>query len=447
MDIVILGGVAAGMSAASKAKRVDPRARVVVYTDEQHISYAGCGLPYYTEGLMEQEQLFARSPEQFAAQGVEVNLGYKATAIHPQEKRVDLRAPGGTGLKVEYDKLVIATGARPITPPIPGIDLPCVHRLKQVEDAAALRGLLEAGSVKKAVIVGGGFISAEMTEALMAYGVGVTIVEMAPQILTILDEEMARLVEDHLREKGVALYLNEGVTAIEERAGGCTVVTQNERIEADIALLAIGLAPESTLAAACGIELSTKKAIKVNERMETSLPDIYAAGDCATAHHLVTGQDAWVPLGSTANKQGRVAGDNAAGGRDTFKGIVGTSIFKVLDLEVARTGLSSREAKMLGYDAWDVTVTTSTLVRAYPGAGKMHVKLVFERGSNRLLGGQVVGSARSAKRIDTLATLLQMGGTLDDLASLDLAYAPPFAEVWDAFLIAANVARAKAAEI
>lgn len=442
--ILILGGVAGGMSAASKARRVAPDARVTVYTDENDISYAGCGLPYYAEGLMEREDLFARSPGQFESEGIGVHRGHRALAIHPAEKRVTIRDPQGKEFLESYDKLIIATGARPIVPDIPGVDLPCVHRVKNVDDATSIRRVLQGGAVKSAVVIGGGFIGAEMTEALHGYGVRVTLVEMAPQILTILDEEMAKLVEDYLRDKGVDICLGEGATAIEEDGEGCVVVTQKQRIAADLIILAIGIRPNSEIAAEAGIELSVKGAIQVNERMETSLPDIYAAGDCAAAHHLVTGRDAWVPLGSTANKQGRVAGENAAGGHATFKGILGTSIFRTLDMEVARTGLSSREAAALGLDYWDSTVRANTLVGAFPGTGKMHVKLVIERGTNKLLGGQIVGSARSAKRIDTLAALLYMGGTLDDLARLDLAYAPPFAEVWDAFLIAANVARSKA---
>lgn len=443
--IVILGGVAGGMSAASKARRVAPDARVTVYTDEYDISYAGCGLPYYTEGLMEREDLFARSPGQFESEGIEVHRGFRALAIHPAEKKVTIRDPQGAEKRERYDKLIIAMGARPVVPDIPGVDLPSVHRVKNVDDATGIRRVLRGGGVKKAVVIGGGFIGAEMTEALHGYGVQVTLVEMAPQILTILDEEMAKLVEDYLRDKGVDICLGEGATAIEGDENHCVVVTQKQRIEADIAILAIGVRPNSEIAADCGIELSAKGAIKVNERMETNLPDIYAAGDCAAAPHLITGVDAWVPLGSTANKQGRVAGDNAAGGSSTFKGIVGTSIFRTMDMEVARTGLSMREAAALGFDAWDSTVRTSTLVGAFPGTGKMHTKLVMEKGTNRLLGAQIVGSARSAKRIDTLAALLYMGGTLDDLSRLDLAYAPPFAEVWDAFLIAANVAKAKLA--
>lgn len=446
MDIIILGGVAAGMSAAAKAKRVAPDARVAVYTEEKDIAYAGCGLPYYAGGLMERDTLFARTAEQFERDGVSVNLGCRAAAIHPGEKTVDIVFGGGEQKPVPYGKLVIATGARPIVPPIPGVDLPCVHRLKQVGDADGIRSVLQSGRVKKAVVVGGGFVAAEMVETFAAYGVKAAIVEMAPQILGILDEDMARIVQSHLREKGVELHLGEGVTAIEQRGEGCTVVTQNLRLDADMAVLAIGLAPNTELAAACGIELTVKNAIRVNGRMETSLPDIYAAGDCAAARHLLTGKDVYIPLGSTANKQGRTAGANAAGAEESFEGVIGTSIFRTLDMEVARTGLSAREAAALGYNAWDSTVTTSTLVSGFPGAGKMTVKLVLETGTNRLLGGQVVGAAHSAKRIDTLAALIQMGGTLGDLARLDLAYAPPFSEVWDAFLIAANVAKSKAAK-
>ena len=466
--LIIIGGVAAGMSAAAKAKRLRPGLTVDVYTDEIYASYSGCCLPYYAQGVMEEiDDLIVRTPEQLKEQGVNLHLGRRVSAIDPIGKTVTVeslqgskdsvqnnmadagqgfsqRFPKQESTKEVYDKLIIATGARPVIPDIPGKDHPAIHSVKRIEDVVQIRNLLRDGKAKRAVIVGGGFIGIEMVEALYAYGAEISLVEMAPQILTILDEDMAKIIECHLAEKGVAVYKNEQVAAIREGGGCARVITNARELTADIILMAVGVEPNSGIAREAGIKLGARGAILVDNYMRTSAPDIYAAGDCATARNMLTGTDMYIPLGTTANKQGRIAGENAVGGVREFQGVIGTTIFKALDMEGSCTGLSLEGARAAGFDAWESVVTADTIVDAYPGAGKMTVKLVMERGSNRLLGGQIAGSQKSAKRIDVLVSLIQTGASLHDLARLDLSYAPPFADVWDALLVAANVALARA---
>lgn len=435
--IVIIGGVAAGMSAAAKAKRMDPAHRVVVYTDEEQVSYSACSFPYFAQGVL--DVLVKRTPAEFRQSGVELHLGHSVTGFDPEAGTVSATAPDGAALTDSYDKLVIATGARPGRPPIPGMDLPCVHTVNSYDDIIGLTETLRSGRVKSAVIVGGGFIGVEMADALLECGVQVSLLEMAPQLLTNLDEDMAARIEAHYRDRGIDIFTGEAA-AIEMAGGQAKVTTSGRTLHGDIVIAAVGLLPNSEIARDAGAALGVKNAIRVNEKMETSLPGVYAAGDCATARHIVTGREVWIPLGTTANKQGRIAGENAGGGNAAFKGVLGTSIFKALDLEGSRTGLSAREAVAAGFDVWETTTTSDTIVTMYPGGGQMTTRLVIERGSDRILGGQIVGSPKSGKRIDVIAAMIQGGHTIYDLSELDLAYAPPFAVPWDALLVTANAA-------
>lgn len=436
--IVIIGGVAAGMSAAAKAKRMNPAHQVAVYTDEEQVSYSACSFPYFAQGVL--DVLIKRTPEEFRQSGVELYLGHSVTGFDPDARTLTVAVPGGQTLTDSYDKLVIATGARPVRPPIPGIDLPCVHMVNCYEDIIGLTKTLRTGKVKSAVVVGGGFIGVEMADALLESGVQVSLLEMAPQLLTNLDGDMAALIETHYRDKGVNIFKGEAAAAIEMEDGRAKVATAEHTLHGDIVIVAVGLVPNSEIARDAGAALGVKNAIRVNDKMETSLPGVYAAGDCATTHHIVTGREVWIPLGTTANKQGRIAGENAGGGNAAFKGVLGTSIFKALDLEGSRTGLSAREAREAGFDVWETTTTSDTIVTMYPGGGQMTTRLVIERGTDRILGGQIVGSPKSGKRIDVIAAMIQGGHTIYDLSELDLAYAPPFAVPWDALLVTANAA-------
>jgi len=443
--LIVLGGVAAGMSAASKAIRKNPDLKVEVFTDEYYVSYSGCSLPYYAQGLIENEDgLSVRKPEQFEAQGIALNMGYKATGIHPDRKEVTVvRERDGNTETHTYDKLIIATGARPIIPDIPGIDLPGVFSVKHVDDAVRIREFISGGGVKNVVIIGGGVIGVEMAEALTPYGAEISIVELAPQILTIMDEDMAELIEGHYYEKDIKIFKNEQVTAIEGTDKVSGVITSGRKLDADMVIVSIGVTPNSEIAGDAGIELGVKDAIRVNRKMETSIPDIYAAGDCATTYNFLTDSESYIPLGPNANKQGRIAGDNATGGNEEFQGAIGTTIFKAMDMEGARTGLSTAEAENAGLKIWSSKVTAGTIAHTYPGNGKITIKLIMEEGTNRIVGGQIAGSKTSAKRIDVIAALIQMKAAPADMAKLDLAYSPPFAPVWDSLLIAANDAVSK----
>ncbi len=439
--LVVIGGVAAGMSAASKARRMNKDMDIEVYTDEEYISYAGCGLPYYVQGLVEKEgKLIARTKEQFAKQGIKVFTNHKVISILPGEMQIIVVDSEGTEKKVSYDKLVIATGARAFVPPLSGKELDNVFTVKSIPSAKLIKEQVKNEDVKNIVIVGGGYIGLEMAEAFAAWKKQITIVELAPQLLGNIDEDMAALVEEYLTKEGVQVRKGEKVLALEGEKRVRKVVTDKGEIPADLVILAIGIQPNSELAAQAGIELGIKGAIKVNKYMETNIPGIYAAGDCATAYHLLYQDDAYVPLGTTANKQGRVAGENAAGGRAEFSGIVGTAIIKVLDLEIGRTGLSMREARQLGKEFREIKVETSTKAHFYPGSQQVTIKLLIDKASQKILGAQIVGGTGAGKRIDVLAAAVQLGLTPFALSELDLSYAPPFSPVWDPVLTAANVA-------
>lgn len=442
--LVVIGGVAAGMSAASKAARLDPQLQVDVYTDEAYIAYSGCSLPYYTQGVINNEAvLVARTVEEFGDQGVKVHTRCLATEIRPDNKTVCIQHENGELTWEAYDKLVLATGASPVVPPLEGIRLPGVFTVKQIPDVNAIRSWMRQKDAQKAVIVGGGFIGVEMAEALSGSGMEVTILEMAPQIMTLMDEDMAALVQTELEEHGVVVKVGAKVLAVEGTDKVTGVRTENEIIPADMVILAIGVTPNSRMAEAAGIELGFRKAIRVNAHMETNIPDIYAAGDCVTVYHQVTGKEAYIPLGTTANKQGRIAGENAAGQPSEFWGVVGTTIFKVMDMEGARTGLSSREAVMNGFETWESKITAKTRASGYPGRGPITIKLVMEKGTHRILGGQIFGAAGAGKRIDVLAAMVQLKQTPLEMSHLDLAYAPPFSPVWEPLLVAANQAVSK----
>lgn len=441
MKLVIIGGVAAGMSAASKARRINKEMRVEVYTDEEYISYAGCGLPYYAQGLIKvKDKLVARSPEQFAKQNIQVFRGHRVVAIRPQQKQIIVETMDGQTKTVEYDKLVIATGARPVTPDFYHHDMQNVFTVKSIPSIVALREIIEKGQVPKAVIIGGGYIGLEMAEAILEWQIDLTVIQLPHQLLRSVDADMSKIIENHLIDKGVKVRTGEKVIALEGSGKVEKVITDKGEIETDLVVLAVGIIPNSELAKNAGIELGVKNAIKVNRHMETSHQDIYAAGDCATAYHLVLREDAYIPLGTTANKQGRIAGENAAGGNSIFQGIVGTSIIKVLDLEVGRTGLNTEEAVRAGFKFRAIKIEDHTRAHYYPGGNQITIKLLINEEDNVIIGAQLVGGSGAGKRIDVLAAAVQLGLTPNQLSELDLSYAPPFSPVWDPVLVAANAA-------
>ena len=435
MNILILGGVAAGTKTAAKLKREDRSLNVTILTKDKEISYAGCGLPYYVGGLIEnREELIVNTPESYAAlTGVEVLTGREAISVDSEAKTVVVRCTDTGEEEIHsYDRLVIATGASPAIPPIEGVGKAGVYTMRTPADAIGIRDYVKEHTVRNAVVVGGGFIGLEMMENLTHQGIQVTVVEKQRQVMAPIDYDMACGVHAYLRDKGVALRLDAAVEGFEETDSSLSVRLEGgERLETDMVVLALGVVPDTGLAKEAGLTLGGRGAIVVNDRMETSAPDIYAVGDAVQITHAVTGDPAWVPLAGPANKQGRIAADNISGRDSRFDGSQGTSILRVFDMTVAATGLNERAAEAAGYRFDKVVTFSPSHATYYPGASNMTIKTVFERGSGRILGAQIVGFEGADKRIDVLAAAVrgQMGAA--DLAELELAYAPPFSSAKD----------------
>jgi NADPH-dependent 2,4-dienoyl-CoA reductase/sulfur reductase-like enzyme len=440
--LVIIGAVAAGTSAAAKARRVAPELEIILLERDRDISYGACGLPYLVAGLIARaDDLVARSPAEFRAQGIDVRTRHEVLAIYAHNKALrvaDLEAAKEYSLS--YDNLVIATGAVSFRPPVEGLQLSGVYTLRTLSEGEALREAVSSGKVKNAVIVGGGYIGLEMAEAFRARALPVTVVEMAPQLMVNIDEDMGNLVLAEVERNGVRVLLNDGLVRCEGAGRVERVITQHSEVPADLVLLSIGVRPNTTLATQAGVALGAGKAVSTDSHMRTNLESVYAAGDCAETVQQVTGEKVYIPLGTTANKQGRVAGANAAGMDCGFEGVVGTAVAKVFDLQVARTGLTEKEAKAKGFSVTVSSVHAMDHARYYPGNTTLDVKLVTDSSSGRLLGAQMVGAQGAAKRIDVLAAALYAGMTVDDLTRLDYSYAPAYAPVWDPTLVAANLA-------
>ncbi len=442
--LIIIGGVAAGMKAAAKARREFPAMKITVVTDEPYISYAGCGMPYFIGDIIkDSKKLILREPLYFKnMHNITVLTRHQATAIHTRTKQVQVKdLEKNSDLTLGYDKLIIATGAQPIVPPLPGVSLGNIFTLRTVNDALKIKACVDSGRVKNAVIVGGGLIGMEMAENLTLRGIKVSVIELLDQILPPLDKDMALLVQKHVMEKGVAVITSDGVKSFEGNSHGAvtTVITGRQQLPADMVILSIGIRPNTKLALDAGIEICASRAIKVNDRMETNVPDVYAVGDCAESVHLVTGKPAWIPLGSTAAKMGRVAAINVTGGNDTFQGVLGTLIVKVFELNVGKVGLSEREAMKEGFEVESAIVPAGDKSHYYTETKDILIKLIADKTTKKLLGAEIVGEGVVDKRIDIIATALTFGATVDQISKLDLAYAPPYAMSMDAIIVAANV--------
>ena len=439
--LLVVGGQAAGLSAASRARRLDPRLHITVLEQGHHISYSTCGLAYLLSGQVRRaEDLLVYSAEFFREQrNIEVLVGMRAVEIEPGRRRVRaLAVETGQEHLFPYDRLVLVTGARPDWPSIPGMDLPGIFQGNNLEGTLALQAFLESGQrPRRAAILGGGYIGLEYAEALRERGLEVVVLHSGSELLEGFDREITERVEQTLLRHGVEVFKGTPATAILGQGRVQQVLSAAGRHEADLAVVATGVVPSAELAVSAGLGTAVAGTIAVDERMQTSLAGVYAAGDCAHTVHLVTGRPAYIPLGTTANKQGRVAGENAAGGNARFAGVVGTTVTRVFELECGRTGLSETEARAGGFRV--VTAVVEHGSRAhYFGAKRIRVKLLADRDSGRLLGGQLVGEEGVAKRVDVLATALHARMNIEQLAGLDLSYAPPFAPVWDPLLIAAN---------
>ncbi|MGD8587552.1 MAG: FAD-dependent oxidoreductase [Chromatiales bacterium] len=453
-NIVIIGGVACGPKAAARAKRLDPQANITIIEQGSALSYAGCGMPYYISGRVpELRELMStpigvpRSVPYFRdVKGIQVFSRRQVISVQRDVKTVQ-SVDLDTGEKHEqpYDKLVLATGGYSVMPPIPGIRLDRVFGLREPRHASAIRDAVLSGSVTKVVIIGGGFIGLEMSEALAAHDVHVTLVERQPRILpNLLDEDSAAFLCKHLQDKGVEVHVDESVERIHGDMGAVTSVTTTRReIEADMVLVSLGVRPRSDLAREMGLALGKHGGILVNEHLQTSDPDIYAGGDCVLNKNLLTGDWSYAPLGSVANKHGRVIGTNLVGGNETFPGVVGTGVVKVFDYNLGCTGLSERTAKEKGYSVVTTLCPGPDRAHYYPGAATLLVKLIADAASRRVLGAQILGPGDADKRVDVMATALRFGATVDDLANLDLGYTPPFSEAMDNLHHAANILRNK----
>jgi NADPH-dependent 2,4-dienoyl-CoA reductase/sulfur reductase-like enzyme/rhodanese-related sulfurtransferase len=440
--LLVIGGVAAGPKAAAKAKRCDPRMEIVIYQGEEEISYAGCGLPYFISGVVkERGDLISRTPGKFAQDGIKVQKNRLIKEIDVKNQKISgLNIGSGDTFEDHFNHLVIATGAYPIRPKIEGIDLGNVFYLRSIFDADAISHVIRSEIIRNVVIAGGGYIGLEMAESLIHLGRNVTIVELAPQVLTLFDEDFASILRQYLKSKGVQIFTSEGIEALKGKEGKVTHVrTAARELDANVVLMSLGIRPQVELAKTAGLRIGETGAIWVNEKMETSVPGIYAAGDCAETIHLVTGKRTWIPLGSTANKQGRVVGVNVCGGNDTFPGVMGTTIFKTFDFNVAKTGLSMREAKKEGFHPVQAIVRGFDRAHYYPGRKESTLKVIADKETGRILGGQALGEGPSDKFIDTLAMALHGKMTCRELASVDLAYAPPFSPVLSPVIVAANV--------
>ena len=455
MKVLIVGVVAAGPKTAARLRRLDPHAEITIIERGDLLSYSGCGMPFYIEDVVEDyESLLntatgaVRDAEYFERmKDVKVMNGTEAVRINREDKTVTVRnVRGGDPRELPYDKLVLATGASPFVPRMEGVDLRGVHRLYNPHDAKAIKMAVDAGAEKVAV-VGGGLIGLETCGAFVERGCKVTVLEMMPNLVpALLDVEMALYLEKYLREKGVDLVTGSAVSRIlDDGSGGVAGVETSDgrRVDADMVIVAIGVRPNTELAEEAGLTIGPTRAIAVNERMQTSDPDIYAGGDCVECSHLVGGGKVYAPMGSTANKHGRIIANNIVGLDDEFPGITATAVFKILDYNCGCTGLTERKAKELGYDVVTSLCPVRDISHYIPGARFFLVKLVAERGTGRLLGCQVVGEGDGVKRIDVAATVLKYGGTVKDVADLDLAYAPPYGTAIDAIADAANVVRNK----
>ena len=433
MKIIVIGAVAAGTSAAAKARRNTEDAEITIYERDSFISYSGCGMPYYLGGEVKKaEELTPRDPAFFLSKyQVDIKTRHEVFAIDPAGKHVSVKnLVSGELFSDHYDKLILATGARAVTPPIPGRDNPHVFTLRNINDMLAIRAFLDEKQPKTAAIIGTGFIGLEMCESLVRLGIRVTLLEKLPQVAPGLDPDMAAYVEEHLEKSGVTVKTGISIAEITKDS---VLLADGTDLPAELTLLATGIKPNGELAAKAGVALGASGAILVNERMETNIADIYACGDCTEQFHVVTGKQVYRPLGSTANKTGRIAGDCATGGTLAYRGTLGTGIFRVLGLAVGQTGLTEREAREAGYDAV-VCHNSKPDKPEYFGGREMVIKAVADRASGRVLGVQIVGYEGVDKRIDVFVTAITYGAKAEDLFYLDLAYAPPFSTTKDPVL-------------
>lgn len=449
--LVVVGGDAAGMSAASQARRLRSAAEleIVVFERGSTTSYAACGIPYWVAGVVEErEDLIARSPEAFRRkQDIDVRIGHEVVAIDTGARRVTARAHDAE-VTIDYDELLIATGASPVRPPLEGIRAPGVFGIQSLDDGQAVIDAMQGREARVAAVVGAGYIGLEMAEALLIRGLEVHVLDRAPRPMLSMDDDLGQAIADAMRGLGIHLHLEADITELRVGDDGWVdaVVTTDEVVACDLVVLGTGTRPNSDLAADAGIPVGPSGGIVTDRRQHTPVDHVWAAGDCAETFHRVTRAPVSIALGTIANKQGRIAGLNLGGDYGAFPGVLGTAVTKLCGLEIARTGLGEDEAEAAGFRTVVSSIDSRTRAHYYPGARPLTIKLVAERRSGRLLGAQILGEEGAAKRIDVFATALWNEMSVEDLLQIDLSYAPPFSPVWDPVLIAARVAAGEVAD-
>lgn len=444
MKVIIIGGIAAGMSAAAKFKRLSPNDDVVVYEKGDIVSFGACGLPYYVGGFFDDSnEMIARTPEAFRESGVEIHTKHEVTNVDFSNKKVTVKDLNTNEvLEESYDKLMIASGARAIIPPIKNINLENVVTLKSMDDGNKLRELMEKEENKKIAIIGAGFIGLEAAEAAKHRSKEVTVIQLQDRVLQeVFDKDITDLLEEELREKGVNLLLSETVTELIGDEKVSKVKTNKREIEADIVILATGVKPNTDFLNCDEIKMIRNGAIVVDKYGRTSVEDVYAAGDCATINSLITDKEIYVPLATGANKLGRIVGENLAGQNNSFQGSLSSSCIKVMDMEAARTGLSEKEVLDLGFDYKTKFITDMNQTSYYPGREKIYVKLIYDAHTKVILGGQVAGYKDAVQRCNVLAACIYAKMTTEQLGMLDLCYAPPFSRTWDVLNVAGNISK------
>lgn len=444
MKHLIIGGVAGGATAAARIRRISEKDDIILFEKGKYISYANCGLPYYIGGtIADRDRLFVQTPEAFARRfRIDVRTNSEVTAIHPDRKTVEIKGPDGATYEESYDRLLLSPGAVPFRPSLPGIDLPGIFTLRNVADTDAVKSYLGSHNVRRALVIGGGFIGLEMAENLQEAGAEVAVVEMADQVMAPIDYSMAAIVHQHLLEHGVTLYLNTAVTSFEQDSDGLTVTfASGERVNADIVILSIGVRPANSLALQAGLQTGARGGITVNEYLRTSVADIYAVGDAIEYPHPINGEPWMNYLAGPANRQARIVADNMVWGDKTkYEGAIGTSVAKVFDLTVAATGMAAKRLRQAGIPYLTATIHPNSHAGYYPGATIMSAKVVFDPTTGKLLGAQVVGYDGIDKRIDEFALVIKNGGTVADLTRLEHAYAPPYSSAKDPVALAGYVA-------
>lgn len=443
MKVIVIGGVAAGMSAASKLKRLNPNAEIVVYEKGSYLSYGACGLPYYVSGANDDyRRMIIRTQEDFKGAGIKTYINHEVIKVNPQDKTLMVRdLTSGSVFLDRYDKLMISTGAKPIVPGFKGKNLKGVYLLKTLEDGLKLRNEVINDEIKNVIIVGGGYIGIELAEAMVELGKKVKVLELSDRILTPFDKEISDIAEKELRDHNVDLHLGEGLEEIigSDRVQG--VVTSKGRYDADMVILSIGVRPATDFLKGSGIRLAKNGAVVIDREMRTNLPDIYSAGDCAEVYHLVKEENAYIPLGTTANKCGRIAGINLTGQHEKFVGTLGSAAIKVLGIEMARTGLNESEARQLKIDFGTTFVKSYNHPGYYPNQEALFIKIIYEKRTHRIVGAQIAGKEGAVLRVDMFAIAIQAGMTTEELGMTDLCYAPPFSGVWDAVNVASNTVK------